>query len=89
MTCWDAARRWKDWANSPRDVLTRDIHRYEVGDEDAFNQELRAIAALIDAHLEEFRGYLSGLAETVSLDQARRARRLATRNRDSYNRDGL
>ncbi len=81
MTCWSTAHRWKSWETSPRDVIARDVHRYGFNDEDGINEELRAIAALIDAHLEEFRGYLSGLADTVSLDQARRTRQRAARDR--------
>jgi hypothetical protein len=42
------------------------------------NAELEAIRALIDAHREEWDGYLADRAETVSLD-ARRARRRTRR----------
>lgn len=34
--------------------------------------ELRAITALVEAHREEFQGYMAGLAETVSLSARRR-----------------
>ena len=42
---------------------------------DRFAGELEAIQALIEAHREEFDGYLAGLGETVSLTDRRNARR--------------
>lgn len=77
MTCLETANRWKDWAADPVDVMAREFYggrRHErMGD------ELRAIAALIAAHREEFDSYLAGLGQTVSLDAARRAKWAARR----------
>jgi len=42
---------------------------------DRFAGELEAIQALIEAHREEFDGYLAGMGETVSLADRRNARR--------------
>ena len=89
MTCVDRIRyRQVTWEQSPAGVLWRELERcggkmahYE--DEDRsdklarINGELRAIAALIEAHPEEFQSYLDGLGETVSLEQARKSRRRA------------
>jgi len=59
MTCADTASRWKTWEAEPRQALNREIEwerRAERGD--LLKQELIAIAALIDAHREEFDGII-------------------------------
>ncbi len=74
MTCWHTAVRHADWAKSPTDVIARDVNSW--GDKkEEITKELRALAALAEAHSEEFHGYLAGLEETVSLDDARRRQR--------------
>lgn len=79
MTCMSTAGQWKDWAESPIDVVAREF--YGGRRDERWNDELRAIAALIEAHREEFGGYMQGLTEVVSLADVRQARRLAAARR--------
>jgi len=78
MTCWHTAIRHGDWAHSPSSVLAREVnkatYRRDGEDEPLIERELRAVAALIDAHRDEFDGYLAGLGETTSLAERRRMR---------------
>jgi hypothetical protein len=78
MTCWQTAQRHYDWAHSPSSVLAREVNKatyWRVGeDEPLIDRELRAMAALIEAHRDEFDGYLAGLGETTSLAERRRMR---------------
>ncbi len=62
MTCSDTARRWGSWADDPRAAVGREIS-WERGElwgrgrddrETRLKDELVAIAALIEAHREEF-----------------------------------
>lgn len=74
MTCAATANRWADFRLNPVDALRREV--YGGRTEDQFEDELRAIAALVEAHREEFDQYLSGLKQTVQLlDRAGRRRR--------------
>jgi hypothetical protein len=76
MTCLDTAARHQPWDQDPASALQREIPLYGRDQErDLVNSELRAIAALIDAHRDEFDGYLTALAGTVRLADARTARR--------------
>lgn len=78
MTCLNRGRyqpaRWED---NPAAVMARACERvgWSPREDHPMNVELRAIAALVRAHRAEFDGYVAGLAGTVSLDGARRARR--------------
>jgi hypothetical protein len=74
MTCLDTATRHQTWAQDPASAMRREIPLYGR-DLDVVNGELRAIAALINAHREEFDGFLAALAGTVRLADARTARR--------------
>lgn len=73
MTCLETARRWPDWNADPVEAVARDF--YGGRRDPRLRDELRAIAALVDAHRDEFDDYLTGLGETVDLLAARRARR--------------
>lgn len=58
MTCGDTARRWGTWDDDPRKALEREI-QWECGwsrtDRGVrLRDELNAIAALIEAHRDEF-----------------------------------
>jgi hypothetical protein len=75
MTCWHTAARWPTWDQDPVQAIARETYQGRRGD-DHFRDELRAIAALIEAHRDEFDGYLHGLTQTVALDDRRAARRL-------------
>lgn len=73
MTCLNTAQRWPSWDQDPVEALGREIHGRTA---DRFRQELWAIAALVEAHREEFDSFIAGLAEAPSLaDQRRRHRR--------------
>jgi hypothetical protein len=61
MTCSDTARRWGTWQDDPRRAMEREIswewgggYRARTDRGDRLKQELIAIAALIEAHREEF-----------------------------------
>lgn len=78
MTCLDAVSRWKTWQEDPVDAIRResaDLWNKDQPRADQLRKELRAIAALIEAHRDEFDGYLTGLEHTISLADARQARR--------------
>jgi hypothetical protein len=68
MTCSDTARRWGTWEDDPRKALQREIswegvdHYYGRGRTDRgrrLRDELLAIAALIEAHRDEFDAHIS------------------------------
>lgn len=75
MTCLDASRRWKDWTGDPIDVMAREF--YGGRRDERLRDELRALAALVEAHRDEYDDYMTGIGQTVSLDAARQARRKA------------
>ena len=80
MTCWSTASRWPDWVTDPVQVVMRETYggrgRTTATNraEPTFRDELRALAALVDAHRDEFDAYLTGLGDTASLDAARTRR---------------
>lgn len=90
MTCWE---RWgtmshlqQDWFHSPSSVIGRECSRleyrsgYGAGKRDnQLDKEFRALAALVEAHRDEFTSYLDGLEQTVSLmDRRLAAKKLAS-----------
>ena len=81
MTCWQTASRWRNWAEAPSEVMKREVPQWYQGPKaERLDAELRAIAALIEAHRDEFDGYLAGLGEATDLT-ARRAERAQRRAR--------
>jgi hypothetical protein len=64
MTCSQTAHRWESWQSDPRKAIGREVE-WEAGWHrdrgDQLKDELLAIEALIAAHPEEFRAYLSDL----------------------------
>jgi hypothetical protein len=61
MTCADASRRWNTWETDPCQAMAREIawergewYRARTDRGDRLKQELTAVAALIEAHREEF-----------------------------------
>lgn len=80
MTCWTTARRWPTWDADPVEVMRRELAVY-AEDRDQVGRELRAVAALIGAHRDEFAGLLAGLAQVGDLAARRQAKwgRRATR----------
>lgn len=86
VTCWQTAEWNHGWEVSPTQVIAREAKRASqwtrgTGTNERLDHELRALAALVDAHREEFASYLTGLDETTDLAAARlaRARRAARR----------
>lgn len=77
MTCAHTANRHPTWATDPAGAMARECEHYRYRDDggEPIRSELRAIAALIEAHPDEFYDYLDGLAETSSLDERRRIRK--------------
>lgn len=85
MTCWSTASAHREtWESDPIAVLYRETQRTggalvsprsDRPERVRLTAELRAIAALIEAHRDEFDQYIAGLAETASLDAVRNARR--------------
>lgn len=71
MTCWNtAARRPGAWAENPVAVMDRECDPYPP--DPRLRDELLAVAALIDAHRDEFDELLAGLSATVRLADRRR-----------------
>lgn len=71
MTCADTARRWGSWEDDPRLAMGREVN-WERGESywrartdrgQLLKDELTAIAALIEAHREEFDGILATNAQ--------------------------
>lgn len=84
MTCWNAAGHAARWEANPVGVIGREaqrcgfvVDRSSRPEAQQFAAELRAIAALIEAHRAEFDGYILGLAETSDLAAARKRKRVA------------
>lgn len=80
ITCMQTASRHPHWDRSPSAVMARQIERvssWRIGDEerDLLDRELRGIAALIEAHREEF-DQLVGVVNIEELRKARARRRL-------------
>lgn len=66
MTCSDTARRWRTWEQDPREAMEREIiwergGVYRARDDrgERLRDELFAIAALVEAHREEFDAFLA------------------------------
>lgn len=80
MTCAQSADRNPAWDVSPSAVLAREVPahvRWHAGARaqvHGLDTELRAIAALIEAHREEYDATLDGLGQTADLNAHRRAR---------------
>jgi hypothetical protein len=72
MTCADTASRWATWDEEPRQALQREIEweghgSYRWGHKDRrgtkLRDELLAIAALIEAHRDEFDAHVTATEE--------------------------
>lgn len=70
MTCWETSSRWPEFADKPIAAITREVYGGRA--DPRFEAELRALAALVLAHREEFDDFLTGLDETISLADHRR-----------------
>lgn len=91
MTCLNTAGRHAMWETDPASCMVRHAAPMAVGmwgfpqeadhEKRRFADELRAIAALIANHREEFDALVSGLGEVVDIDSARKARRASGNER--------
>lgn len=84
MTCFETAQRWPAWEHDPVARLSREFKhdvrwRPRQTEETVLARELRALAALVEAHRDEFDAYLAGLAHTPRLDEHRSRRKEKTR----------
>jgi hypothetical protein len=76
MTCKDTVGHWKTWDEDPVSAIQREtgyMHGRAPRKEE-FRLELLAIAALIEAHRDEFDSYIAGLQAVVKLDEHRQAK---------------
>lgn len=74
MTCWTRLQYGAhSWDKSPVEVLDRDLGRYD--ERDVITVELRALAALVEAHRDEYDDLIGGLQDTTDLAQRRRDKR--------------
>jgi hypothetical protein len=78
MTCWNTATRYQPWATDPVDAIRREVNGMRT-DTATFRHELWAIAAIVDAHRDEFDAYLTGLTHTADLTAHRQAKRRTNR----------
>lgn len=83
ITCWETAGNWPRWEENPGAVIAREAGalggRFALGPADGLNTELMAIAALIEAHPDDFAELLGSYGSAVSLKDARDAKRATAR----------
>ncbi len=72
ITCMETSAQRNTWSADPAAVMERECSRWMKTE--GISRELRALAALVEAHPEEFYGYIDGLDETVDIRAARRRR---------------
>lgn len=92
MTCVSTAGRYRHHSASsvpvetdrrPIAVLLREWEGAAWGDKPEVEAEYEAICAVVLAHLDEFREYLAGRAETASLSDRRKKRASSERRRST------
>lgn len=77
MTCWTRLQYGAhSWEKHPVETLDRDLGRYD--ERAVIAVELRALAALVEAHRDEYDDLIRGLQDTGDLAQRRRAKRGAS-----------
>lgn len=83
MTCSDTVRRWKTWDEDPRQAMGREVE-WEYGGSywrarddrgDRLKRELNAIAALIEAHREEFDAIIDAAKQRAEWLERKKARK--------------
>lgn len=72
MNCWHTAGRWSTWDENPVDRIQRETYGGRADEDGTFRLELLAIAALVEAHREEFDSLLAGLGSVTRLTKKRR-----------------
>lgn len=79
MSCWNTMGGYQPWSEDPASAMSREcrpVWGQANERDDRVRRELRAIAALIVAHRDEFDAMVEGLAAVPSLADARKARRV-------------
>ena len=90
MTCWSSCdRNQGTWATNPASVMLRHVKKAWWGDGDEgelrrLNLEFRAIAALVEAHRDQFDGFLADAGAAADLAKCRRARALRAARTDRW-----
>jgi hypothetical protein len=85
VTCWQTTEWNREWDESPSEVMGREaktggpFYARHRGEGTRLDGELRAIAALVAEHRDEFDAYIEGLGETADLAARRRERRRGQR----------
>lgn len=69
MTCWQTARNHPSWQEDPVGCISREV-QWNRRDGGQFKRELRAIAALISRHADEFAELIQDQQEIVPLKSA-------------------
>jgi hypothetical protein len=73
MNCWSRLEyRAGSWEKAPLEIARRDLDRYN--EKERIVLELRALAALVDAHRQEYLDLVDGLGDTTNLAERRRAK---------------
>jgi hypothetical protein len=75
ITCWETARRWKNWAEDPVEALSRETGAWHNRNRGQLRDELIALTTLVEAHYDEFEAILAGLRDAPRLADQRAARR--------------
>lgn len=75
MTCLDTVNRWPTWEKDPARTLSRHLGGYGRGRDDRIDDELRALAELVDRHRDEFDALLTAEGDLVRLSAVRNRRR--------------
>jgi len=80
-TCGETAQRHPDWNKSPSGCIDRETGGFGHREKSkTLDRELRALAALVARHPEEFDELLRDVIEVVSLDEHRRNPRAGKRD---------
>lgn len=76
MNCMHTASRHQTWDQNPASCMARHVQVWGMRDDQAaqIQAELRAMAALIAAHRDEFDETVAGLLNLTTLDDHRKAR---------------
>ena len=81
MTCLNTAQRHPSWDEDPARCLDREVNRKwgATPADDPFTLELRALAALVDLHRDEFADLLASVADATPLARRRNQRKVGRR----------
>lgn len=86
ITCLNTTQRWRTWNDDPVEAIGRETYGGRHG-HPRFRSELLAIAALIEAHRDEFDSFIAGLDDVTDLAIVRQTK--AQRARQRTGRGGL